>query len=116
VEDIMGRRFVTRLLNRDEQAGIERWFHHDTKESTFTIETVQHLDDLREELKEEYKQTDARTPFGKGFAKRIARVPIVILERLKKTGQHPDQDAKAFHKWLDGDGRIWKTRPKSLSK
>ena len=109
------RRFVTRKLNEDQQAGITRWFHHDTHSDTFTIETVQHLDDLEEELKEEHKHTDARTPFGKGFAHRVARVPIVILERLKKTGQHPDQDRRAFLKWLDGEGTIWKTRPKHLS-
>lgn len=113
-------RFVTRLLDTDEVLGIERWFHHDVEQDTFTIETRQDVSALLELNKAEYNATERRTPFGKGGGgaldlHRVARVPLAILEQLRATGQHPEQDKQAFNRWLDGDGAIWKTRPKSLS-
>lgn len=111
----MGR-FVSRIMDQDVAMGITRWFDHDTDEDTFIIRTEQDEQEILELNQLERNEYDERTGW-KGDMHRVARLPFVVEENLKKAGCHPTQDQKAFAKWLDRpENQKYRTRPGRMSK
>ncbi len=102
---------ITKLLDNDSLTGITRYFHYDTDTDNFHIETKQDVTDLAEFNKEQFKHFDERSGW-KGEMHKVASIPLSVYYDLRAKGIAPDQDQKAFARWMnDPDNRVFRTRP-----
>ncbi|MBU9259096.1 hypothetical protein KTD13_01880 [Burkholderia multivorans] len=105
---------IKKTFDYDPLFGIHRIWHYDESTDTATIETVQSHSALLDVNRGEFNVIDERARWGDGMTK-VASIPLVVLEDLKKKGILDDQTA--FKKWLDDpENRFFRTRPGKLSK
>jgi hypothetical protein len=101
---------MARLFDRDPLTGKIRWFHFNHEDKSFTIETVQEVQDLVDQ-NAELQNTDNRR-FGEWD--RVASVPINVYFDLKARGIiDPQNDPKGIKlkQWLnDSDNRKFRTK------
>jgi hypothetical protein len=103
----------SRLLEDDRVARVRDMFHASTDGDTFITEKVQDVTEIVGANKTLYNAHDERTPFAKDI-ERVASIPVVVWERLKREGIADDR--KALLRWLDDpDNRAFRTRPGRLS-
>lgn len=110
-----------RLLDDNRELGIKRFFHYDPIENTFTIETVQDVQDVVDMNKHHYNSTDERARYnarGKESptGARVASIPLALLPELEKKGLVSANgqilDPKGFRRWLnDSENQAFRTRP-----
>ena len=99
----MGRR----LLSQDPKTGTTTWFHYHDEDDSFSVETVQEVDDVLDENKREFN--DAQTGW-KGDMHKIASIPMSLYFQLKEKGILEDQ--AALKRWLnDPENRYFRTKP-----
>lgn len=92
-----------RFLDRDPLTGATEWFHSNADGTEFVIERVENVEPLIEHNK--FLANESRK--GKdGWM--IAQFPMSIYWELRQKGWLPDQDPKAYAKWLsDRDNRVF---------
>lgn len=101
-----------RLIDYDPLTGVsEKYFEIDGQ---WYLTQEQDAHDIIEANKAEYNSVDERARHKSETFNRVARLPLVVLEDLRKRGIL--RDTKAFKKWLDNsDNRMFRTRPGRLS-
>lgn len=96
-----------RLFDRDEEAGVTRWWHHDPSEDEVTIQTQQDVTPLVEANKTAYNA--AGESWG-GDMHRVASIPMSVYYDLKARGIA--DDPKRLKAWLnDPNNRFFRTKP-----
>lgn len=97
-----------KLFDYDPTTGTTKWWHYDADRDEATIETEFKIDDLIEDNKAHFNNTDERERWGEWT--RVASVPMPLYFTLKKQGIADDQ--AALKRWLnDPDNRLFRTRP-----
>jgi hypothetical protein len=103
---------ITKLFDTDPMTAKVELFHYDETNDSFTIETQQDVTDLVEDNKYEFNLHDGMNSRWKGDLHRVAQIPLSVYYDLKRRGMLPEQDAKAFSRWMnDPDNRVFRTRP-----
>jgi len=98
-----------RVIHANPESGLKQTFHMDD-EGNITLENQQHVDHLLKACEEERQETAGQKW---GEMRRVARIPIVELQKLIPLGILDKQmrivDHKRFHAWLN-DGANSKFR------
>lgn len=103
----------SRLFDYDPLTGVTEVFHYDTVTDEVTMELTQTLvvDDLN--AAQANAVSDYAPERWKGDLHHVARVPLVVLEELRKNGIL--DDGKALRRWLnDRDNQVFRTKPGRL--
>jgi hypothetical protein len=102
-----------RLFDHDKESGITEYFHYDDETGGFAIEYRQDVEQLIEQNKRLWNDTEKHTKYGE--LTRVASIPNVMLMELAKQqivtpgGRVLDQER--FRKWLnDRDHLLFRTR------
>lgn len=103
-----------RPFSTDPLNGIVRYYHDDTANDQFIIETVQDVQPILDRAKAQRDQTSRNTPWQDGMQK-VASIPLAVLSSLVDKGildkNGRVQDMAAFKRWLnDPDNRAFRTR------
>lgn len=99
----------TRFFHAIPEFGIVEKWHYDDATDTATIETVQDVEGVLELNRAEYNATDERARYKDG-AHRVACIPMVVLQDLRKRGIA--DDPARMRAWLnDPENRYFRTRP-----
>lgn len=102
----------TKPVAHDLRTGITQWFQQEA-DGGATIVAEQDCTALQETNRALYADTGERAPWGNTGFVRVASVPLVLWEELRRTGILDDR--AAFMKWLnDPDNRHFRTRPGRL--
>jgi hypothetical protein len=97
---------MKRVLSQNPEFKKTTYFHADPE--NIRIETVQDVTDIVEANKVTFNSTDERARWGEW--QRVAHIPLVVLEDLKK--KKIAEDPKAMKAWLnDPNNRAFRTRP-----
>lgn len=101
-----------RILDFDPLTGVrEEYYEIDGQYYIRQSQDVQNIIDLN---KSEFNSVDERARYKSDMFNRVARLPLVVLEDLRKRGIL--RDKKAFLKWLDQpENRAFRTRPGKLA-
>lgn len=100
----------TRLLSRDDDAGITTWWNYDLDSDITVIEKQQDITGLVSDNKAFYASIKSHDPWYDGLGSRVASIPLCIYYDLKRKGVLDDQ--KYMRRWLnDPDNRVFRTRP-----
>ena len=104
-----------RLLGMDPLTKVREMFHvEDPTGKDTVIESVQDVTEILADNKAERNTFDEKAGW-KGDVHKVASIPIVVWEELKRKGLDNDNDA--LLKWLDDpDNRAFRTRPGKLRK
>jgi hypothetical protein len=95
------------LFDADPITKTKRIFHYDHTDDSFTIETLQDVEEIAELNKASFNRADPR---WKGDFHRVASIPMPIFMQLQMQGIA--DDPVAFKRWLnDSDQRVFRTRP-----
>lgn len=98
---------ASRVISRNDDAGITSYFHYDRGTGGFTVEDRQDVEPVLEINK---AQANEIASGWKGDFHHIARIPNTIMENLRKEGIL--DDPKRFKAWLnERDNRLFRTRP-----
>lgn len=102
----------SRVLSQNPQAGTTEWFHYDDVEDRIWTETVQDAEPLLELNLLARNEYDERARW-KGDTHHVASVPLVVIDRIKRTtGIDLLRDKAAQRAFLnDPDNRMFRTRP-----
>lgn len=96
-----------RLLDHDPLTGVTEYYHYH-EDGGFSIESRQEITELVEINKFLANETTGTRHAG---LTKVASIPMVVYLDLKQRQMLPDQDEKAFSKWLnDSDNRVFRTR------
>lgn len=99
----------TRLFNVAPELGLVEKWHYDESTDTAIIESVQDVEQILDANRNAYNETDERARYKDG-AHMVARIPLVVLQDLKKRGIA--DDPAAMRKWLnDPENKYFRTRP-----
>ena len=101
------------LISHDPDNGITQYYSFDdlTGESILETQWVSDVDEINPALYNEH--SDHGPSRWKGDWHHVARIPLMVLEDLRKKGILNDQ--VAFRKWLDDrDNRVFRTKPGRL--
>lgn len=94
-----------RLIQRDKDTGATDYYHYDVHTGGFTVE---HVADVEPVIEENKLIANAASRDWKGDLKHVARIPLVILDQLRKAGIL--RDPKRYRAWLnDPDNRVFRT-------
>lgn len=102
---------MKRLIHENKDAGIKQYFHMDD-EGNIGLQTVQNMNDIVEDAKADFNQTDRHTSWGEG--QRIASIPLSIyfspdFQRL--LAEQKAGNDKPLRAWLNNpDNRFFRTR------
>lgn len=103
----------SRLFDYDPLTGVTEVFHYDTVTDEVTMELQQTLviDDLNA------AQANSVSDYGptrwRGEWHKVASVPLVVIEELRRNGVLNDN--KALTRWLnDRDNQVFRTKPGHL--
>lgn len=101
-----------RLIDFDPVTGVqEDYYEIDGK---WYLKQTQDVSNILELNKAEFNNVDERARFKHETMNHVARLPLVVLEDLRKRGILDDK--KAFLKWLsDADNAAFRTRPGKLT-
>lgn len=100
-------RSYERVLERDPITGKMKWFHWDGTNQTFTIETVQDVEDLVESNLEFQNQDTGK--FGEFH--RVASVPMTVYLELREKGFLRPENKDRLRAWLnDRDNLKFRTK------
>lgn len=96
-----------RMLDTDPVTGITSWFQYHDDTDSFTIETVQEVDDVVEDNKRDFNDAEGT---WRGDMHKVASIPMALYTDLKQQGII--DDPARFKKWLNDPGnRFFRTRP-----
>ena len=96
------------ILNSNPAAKIDEITHYDDTDGKTYVEQVQDVTEIVEHNKALLNGLDERMPWGQG--RRVASIPLVVYEQLRKDGIIGDQ--KKFRAWLNNpDNRFFRTSP-----
>jgi len=99
---------MKRVLSKDPSTGVTEFFTFDRMNDTFTIHSEQDVAPTIERAKASFNSTDERARWGDW--QRVATIPLVVLNDLKKKGIADDN--KKMKAWLnDRDNMLFRTRP-----
>jgi hypothetical protein len=94
-----------RILSRNATSGITDYFHWDPVTEGFVVEQVQ---DAEPTIEANKLIANSAAHDWKGDMHHVARIPLVILEKLRKEGILSDK--KRFLAWLDDrENRVFRT-------
>jgi len=99
---------VSVLIDYDFATGTQRHLHEHAGE--ITIQTAQDVEPILELNAQQRKEFDKHARYGGdgGTQHHIGRIPMFIFMKLHKRGILKDQ--RKLKKWLNGEGKIWRTR------
>lgn len=99
----------SRLFDHDPITGVTEMFHYDDVTDTVTLELIQRVDE-RVYQAQYNAHSDHKATAWKGDWHKVASIPLVVYEDLRRQGI-VDDDA-AFKRWLnDRDNRVFRTKP-----
>lgn len=99
---------MRKLITQNPLTGVETWFNYDNETGDSIITSEQETAGTVEFNKAQFN--DAPQRFGNGTFHKVASIPLVVLEDLKRRGIVDDPDA--MKRWLnDPDNRYFRTRP-----
>lgn len=87
------------------------WWHWDPVTETAAVQTEQNVDGLLDWNQKLANEAGKRF-FGEegGPGTKVASLPMIVLQQLQAEGRAPNQDWKAFCRWLqDPDNRLFRT-------
>lgn len=96
------------LLDHDPVVKQKSRFYHDSEGEEFVIEDRVDVEDVVEQNKALYAQTDENARWGE--FDRVASIPLVVYFDLKREGVL--DDPVRLRRWLnDPENRLFRTRP-----
>src|ERR1700744_4217502 len=99
----------TRVFESNPEEKKLKLFHFDHTTGGFAIETIQDVEDVIEANKAEYNDADNQR--WEGDMRKVGSIPLTIYYELKAKGWLPEQDQKAFLKWMhDPENRYFRTK------
>lgn len=99
-----------RLIAEDAETGATDWYHYESSTGGFTVEHVQDVEPIVDQCKLIHSNAERG---WKGDMVHVARIPLVILAKLRKDGTLADP--KKFKAWLnERDNRVFRTHEGSV--
>lgn len=98
-------------LSYDPLNGATTWWHWDAETETAAVQTEQNVDDLLDINRGMANETGKKWIGEEGGpGTLVAKLPMIVLHQLQAEGRAPNQDWKAFCRWLqDPDNRFFRT-------
>lgn len=104
----MGRH-ISLPFPSNPEAGIERTWHWDPVNETFTIETKQEVEDLLDTNKRCFNTDNYSGRKWRGDMHRVASIPLTVYFQLKEQGIA--DDPARMKRWLnDPENRFYRTK------